>query len=204
MEDVMEFNEYRELAIRTESRDMELIRERFRNGNLIRMLHAALGLSTEVAEFFESLEKNDSINMREELGDLFWYMAVAFDAAREEYGKAVLMPGAGVIWMGLNLEETQRALLQAVSEYVDIIKKTIFYDEHCLEVKTLESLLMRIYKLITWAVGVVGAGKPGAVFAENVEKLRKRYGEKFNTQGSLCRNVEDELSHLKCRGESDR
>lgn len=53
----------------------------------IRLLHAAMGLSTESGEFVDAMKKNifygkpiDRTNLKEELGDLFWYMAIAADA----------------------------------------------------------------------------------------------------------------------------
>jgi NTP pyrophosphatase (non-canonical NTP hydrolase) len=51
-----------------------------------RLLHAALGLQTESAEFSDQLKKHvfygkplDKINLKEELGDLLWYIAIAMD-----------------------------------------------------------------------------------------------------------------------------
>lgn len=193
----MEFKDYVSLAVRTESSDMKLIRERLGSDNVIRMLHAALGMTTEIAEFFESLENDDVVNKKEELGDMFWYIAVAFDAARAEFGNAFVMPGNGVIWMGITLEETKKALLSAVAEYVDVLKRTIYYDKYCLEAKKVESLLMSVYKLTLWMIGVTGAGKPGEVFADNIAKLKKRYGEKFNEDGALHRDTKNELSHIE-------
>jgi len=201
----MKFKEYVTLAVRTESCDMELIRSRLENDNVIRMLHAGLGMTTEVAELFESLENDDDVNKKEELGDLFWYIAVAFDATRAEFGDTLVMPGSWMtMWMGMNLEETKKALSSATAEYVDVLKRTIFYDKYCLEVKKVETLLMNIYKLALWMVGVIGAGKPGEVLVDNIEKLKKRYGEKFNEGGALHRDTKKELSHFNGAGESDR
>jgi NTP pyrophosphatase (non-canonical NTP hydrolase) len=52
-----------------------------------RLLHAGIGLATESAEFLDQLKKHvfygkplDKVNLREELGDMFWYMAIACDA----------------------------------------------------------------------------------------------------------------------------
>lgn len=51
-----------------------------------RLLHVALGLQTESAEFSDALKKYlfygkelDRVNLKEELGDLMWYLAIAFD-----------------------------------------------------------------------------------------------------------------------------
>ena len=54
-----------------------------------KVLHAIVGLSTECGELMEAIykakwngEKFDEVNCKEELGDLFWYMAILF----REYG----------------------------------------------------------------------------------------------------------------------
>jgi NTP pyrophosphatase (non-canonical NTP hydrolase) len=51
-----------------------------------RLLHAALGMSTEAGEFLDQLKKHffyskmlDLTNLHEELGDLLWYIAIAMD-----------------------------------------------------------------------------------------------------------------------------
>ena len=53
-----------------------------------RLLHSSLGIHTEGAEFADALKKFvfygkkelDEVNMKEELGDLLWYVAIACDA----------------------------------------------------------------------------------------------------------------------------
>lgn len=57
------------------------------NPKVIRLMHAALGLATESAEILEALYKYifetstlDNINLIEEGGDQFWYLAILSDA----------------------------------------------------------------------------------------------------------------------------
>lgn len=52
-----------------------------------RLLHAAIGLSTESGELLDALKKRifygkdlDLVNIKEELGDLLWYLLIALDA----------------------------------------------------------------------------------------------------------------------------
>ena len=52
-----------------------------------RLLHAAIGMQTESAEFSDALKKHifygkelDKVNLKEELGDMLWYMSIAFSA----------------------------------------------------------------------------------------------------------------------------
>jgi len=50
---------------------------------LFHLLHCGMGLSTEANEFLDQLKRHifygkdlDEVNLREELGDMFWYMAL--------------------------------------------------------------------------------------------------------------------------------
>lgn len=52
-----------------------------------RLLHAGIGIVTEAGEFIDAIKKHifygkdlDKVNLKEELGDLLWYMAIAVDA----------------------------------------------------------------------------------------------------------------------------
>lgn len=88
-------NDFIKLAIRTESTKSPitdgviLINEPpyypFVDTN--RLLHAAMGLSTEANEFLDPIKKHlfygkplDLVNLKEELGDMLWYMAIAMNA----------------------------------------------------------------------------------------------------------------------------
>jgi len=57
-----------------------------------RLIHAAMGLQTESAEFTDALKKYvfygkelDKVNLKEELGDMLWYMSIAFSALGTTY-----------------------------------------------------------------------------------------------------------------------
>lgn len=52
-----------------------------------RLLHAGIGIVTEAGEFIDAIKKHifygkdlDKVNLKEELGDLLWYMSIAIDA----------------------------------------------------------------------------------------------------------------------------
>ncbi|HMT01163.1 MAG TPA: nucleoside triphosphate pyrophosphohydrolase family protein [Candidatus Absconditabacterales bacterium] len=93
-----------------------------------KLLHGAIGLSTEANEILDQLKKHiyygkelDIVNIKEELGDLFRYMAIFY---RE---------------LGLDMEQTLH---------------------------------------------------------DNIEKLRKRYGEKFDAHKAIHRDTANELNHI--------
>ena len=78
--------EYIKEAVKSESNDFEKIRKRLHDTENMRLLHAAIGLCTESGEMQDQLKKHifygkelDKINLIEEMGDLFWYLAIMAD-----------------------------------------------------------------------------------------------------------------------------
>lgn len=81
----MDQNQYMQAALRTEPEDYEPIIRRAIG--TIRLLHAMIGMCTEVGEFADQLKRHifygnplDPVNLREEIGDQRWYQAIATDA----------------------------------------------------------------------------------------------------------------------------
>ena len=88
----MQSHSYIEDAIKTEATDFKAMDSRLSNDGTKRLLHAGIGLSTEAGEFLDALKKHifygkelDRVNMAEELGDLFWYMAIVADELGVEF-----------------------------------------------------------------------------------------------------------------------
>lgn len=88
----MKTSEYIKAAIKTESNDFEPIKNRLQSEQTIRLLHAGIGLSTESAEILDSLKKHifygkplDEVNLKEEMGDLFWYLAIMADSLNIDF-----------------------------------------------------------------------------------------------------------------------
>lgn len=60
--------------------------------NKERLIHACMGMQTETAEFTDALKKSifygktlDVVNLKEELGDLLWYVSIAMDELGTNY-----------------------------------------------------------------------------------------------------------------------
>jgi NTP pyrophosphatase (non-canonical NTP hydrolase) len=82
----MDSKEYIEKALRTATHDYESIVNRLQDHDTISLLHASIGLTTESAEFADTIKKHiyygkeiDKINLIEEIGDLAWYCAIALN-----------------------------------------------------------------------------------------------------------------------------
>lgn len=88
----MDSKNYIKDAIKTEATNFEAMNERLMNDGTKRLLHAGIGLSTEAGEVLDALKKHifygkelDKVNLAEELGDLFWYMAILADELGIEF-----------------------------------------------------------------------------------------------------------------------
>ena len=77
---------YVENVVRSESVITEALTNRISSNENIRLLHAGMGMCTESAEFVDMMKKHifygkplDKVNLREEIGDLLWYIGLAVD-----------------------------------------------------------------------------------------------------------------------------
>ncbi len=77
--------DYIENAVRTESAGCDVVGKE-------RLLHAGIGLATETGEFLDAIKKSvfygkelDRVNLKEELGDILWYLAIAMDALDTDF-----------------------------------------------------------------------------------------------------------------------
>lgn len=82
---VRDMDKYVEAAKRTEP-DYGPVVQRLADPRIARLLHVALGLVTEAAEFADQLKKHlfygkplDTVNLSEELGDITWYQRLGVD-----------------------------------------------------------------------------------------------------------------------------
>lgn len=88
----METKEYIKNAVKTESRDFDAIGARLSEVQNQRLLHAGIGLATEAGEFLDALKKHvfygkelDTVNLAEEMGDIFWYCALIADELNVDF-----------------------------------------------------------------------------------------------------------------------
>lgn len=79
-------------AIRTESPAFPLNEQKYPEAETNRLLHAAIGMVTEASEFIDAMKKHlfyrkplDEVNLKEELGDVLWYVAIAMDALDTDF-----------------------------------------------------------------------------------------------------------------------
>ena len=92
----MDTKEYVKNAVKTESRDFDAIGGRMAEVRNQRLLHAGIGLATEAGEFLDAMKKHvfygkelDTVNLGEEMGDLFWCCAIVADELGLDFAKVM-------------------------------------------------------------------------------------------------------------------
>jgi NTP pyrophosphatase (non-canonical NTP hydrolase) len=75
--------EYIQNVLKTESRDWGQVKDRLQGTDIVRILHAAIGLTTESGEALDAIKKHvyygkplDKVNLIEEAGDIMWYLGI--------------------------------------------------------------------------------------------------------------------------------
>jgi len=88
----METKKYKDLVLKTESKDFDSIASRLKEKRAIRLLHGTCGLATEAGEILDTVKKHvfygkeiDTVNMIEEIGDIMWYSSIILDELGVEY-----------------------------------------------------------------------------------------------------------------------
>jgi len=87
VEESITLDNYAQRAMRTDTPITPALLARFQEPQTIRLIHAAMGMVTEVGEFTDMLKRHlfygkpiDFVNAQEEVGDQYWYLALAVDA----------------------------------------------------------------------------------------------------------------------------
>lgn len=190
---------YVELAARTESiPTIQMGNHSTYNEVLTRLLHAQLGLQTELTEYTEA---DSTKNKIEELGDTQWYLAIIHN---------VLKPPSLNELIQLNSDyDNEIAKFQGyrhwLGEMADVLKRCIYYGEALFEANKKGIVPSFRFSLAYWGIirwiedQTMQEDIPsvGELCALNIEKLSKRYPDlAFKPSDALIRDVEKELNHI--------
>ena len=111
----MDFNEYVPLAVSTENKNNPVSKLPFNSSD--RLQHATMGMITEVGELVDIYkcclyygELLDHINIKEELGDLCWYLALAADVLKLEFDPPLKLNQSTVSCLQLAIQEIAKML----------------------------------------------------------------------------------------------
>ena len=195
--------DYEKNVLITESKDFAVVKNRV-DDRMIRLLHAGLGLSSEMEELVDAVvdpgsRELDWVNISEEGGDLLWYVGIAVNAFGFDHDE-ISSEESGV---EKYVEKYSRdcalaaisGLTLGVGKYNDILKKHLMYGR---EIDT--ALTKRTLTGICCAVSglaIVCGTTIEKLRETNIEKLKARYGDKFTEAAALNRDLETERKILE-------
>jgi NTP pyrophosphatase (non-canonical NTP hydrolase) len=199
----MNAQEYVKKVLITENRDLATLAPRFSSLRGIRLLHGGIGLSSELAEAQEMAEKPfiDAVNLKEEMGDLYWYMGIIVDELKfnpEEIfrnNEVSALVAYGSQDQKMYLQYNVNGMVKSVGVLMDFLKKGVIYGKDLNENGVKEKLQELDY-YINQALRYYGQTSQGAR-ERNIEKLSARYGEKFSEAAALERNLAAEREILE-------
>lgn len=188
----MTFNEYQEEALRTANPECRNI------------INVALGLCGESSEFMELLTnetksstERDKSHLCKELGDVSWYASVGSYVLGYKLSNIIdsdnyhYTPNEWQKMFGSSKNQTFNVIDLSITlsvrcgEFADVIKKRVFQGHGLNKEK-----LVKILYDILWLVAML-YDKIGYKFEEglqmNVDKLRKRYPNGFESEKSINR-----------------
>lgn len=171
----MHFYEYRHLAQRTSNASLTKAEH---------VINGALGLCGESGEVADLVCMNPTAEQKaavvEELGDVLWYCAEL--ATWLELEPAI--PGEGEEWGRVH---GALGLCVAASSIADHVKKA-YMQGHPVSKTTIASRLYTVFRIVSELSALVGSTSSD-VMAQNIDKLRKRYPVKFESDLSINREV---------------
>lgn len=178
---------YVELAINTES-----VISSIDNINY-RLLHSSLGICTEIGELFNNeinlpMSPDKNILIGAEIGDIFWYIAVACDILELDFNE--------IITRNLNkpIVNIMANLVIRSSDLIDLFKKTIYYKK-VFDTPTAIIIIEDIIGLLRILINNRSLDLE-TILEKNINKLTTRYPNKFTSYHAINRDLEAEHKTL--------
>ena len=157
-ERMMEWSDYVDAALRTAATD----------DPKQQLAHAALGIAGELQEVVDAPPGERD----REIGDVWWYLALAADAVRELTGGE--LPGAECRWRR-GIPDPQRES----GRICEAVESIVFQGE---DIDWYEAALRRHIQLIGSAMRAMGRQPAEGAWRMNIDKLHGRHPEGFETR----------------------
>jgi NTP pyrophosphatase (non-canonical NTP hydrolase) len=162
----------------------------------IDLFHCYAGFTSEINELEDALLNNDLVNIKEELGDISWYVFVYlhlknFD--KYESIERLMRNSVQKEISDLDITFITRNLYRTSSNFGNCLKREVIYQkaDALAEAKVLSSIFSCI-ALICEKYNI----EYTEVLKNNIEKLKVRFPNKFTTEDALNRNLEEEYEKL--------
>lgn len=180
---------YIEHAIRTES----VISLSDININT-RILHGCLGICTESIELLANKATRDRSNYEEELSDICWYLAIIHDELKLPFEINYEFFISDTIILK-DIDPYIENLIINSSELIDLVKRQIYYKKEFSN-DVIKNIMKRIIISINMICHILDFDID-QILVKNIEKLKKRYPDKFTEFNAINRDITNEMSVFK-------
>lgn len=212
----MEFKEYRKQASRTlaplsETYGINIIEQAFDDiafhfddktsqawNDLAFQLdqsHMIQGMFSEIEELIVAIKRRDKVNIKEELGDITWYIANFININYPEFDDEMVdfLP----LNVSMNEQEILLMLTQKVSALSDFTKRELAYRQF--KINNANKVNVYTIEVLRWVYHIARKFEitPEKMYDRNIAKLYVRYPNKFNQEDATIRNLEAELKELE-------
>ena len=164
----------------------------------IRLIHAALGLTSDVHELVNG---TDIVNEIEEVSDACWFSAIGFEALGADITCAFLSdPDTGRQTPNWSRQTYHLKFEQLAAMFADSVKAKVFYGKTVKEGIPMEQYLLGLLRELVYDLRGFSTKFLGLpieeVMRRNIAKLTARYPERFSEDAAHNRDFEKERAAL--------
>jgi len=160
-------------------------------GVKLNLVHMVLGLAGELGEIVNCTGtqlklKIDLPNLKEELGDIYWYLS-NYCTLRN-----VPIPDSHALKINIQTDDCFELLISSISDLVDLVKRYVAYGKDIeipKEYETVYDIYSALFMFET-TYNIDG----DEIRQKNIDKLKKRYPEKFSNDLAINRDLDSERS----------
>jgi len=178
----MNWNEYKELSEKTLSTE-------FHCGKQVEnLLHGVVGVLTELEEL---LGWNDEVNKKEEIADIFWYIALL----DRELNLNLTIKKSEV---GIYQVTNDTLIIQSFKSaclLLDYLKKKIYYNKN-ISTDDFSNQTINLFDTVCLFCDINSINIE-EILDTNIAKLKARYGDKFSSDKAINRNLNLERTILE-------
>jgi len=178
----MNWSEYKQLSEKTLSQE-------FHSGKQVEnLLHGVLGVLTELEEL---LDWDDETNKKEEVADIFWYIALL----DRELGLNLEIDSNGSDYHQLVNERIIIQSFKISCGLLDYLKKKIYYNKP-INLEDFSDEVIKLFNLLSvfCSINQINIEK---ILITNINKLKSRYGDKFSSEKAIHRHLDVERTILE-------
>jgi len=192
----MKLRDYIFLALVTESTNKPLKKELVdKTGLTSRLTHSLLGIGAEKAELMEAIINDDEVNVFEELGDILWFSAIGIDELRKlkKLSEEELDQFEEILNNHIKDIRTDKEIIPG--RELDIVKASMFYERE-IDYEKVKDVIRGALALVN-VVSSSNGYSVDKVMKANINKLNKRYGDKFDKALANHRDLQEELKAIE-------